>query len=781
MSVHVFGIRHHGPGCARSLRHALNELRPDVLLIEGPPEATDQLCWLSREELQPPVALLVYRPDAPQQAVFYPFAVFSPEWQALQYAREHNLPARFIDLPLAQRLALERAWAESAEAAEPPGDGALAPEACGAADHWADDVVDDPLGALALAAGYSDRELWWEHQIEQRQDPTGLFQGIMEAMAALRGGTAQARESTADETSAPRVRRGRRLEALREASMRQAIRAAQKEGHACVAVVCGAWHAPVLRAPGPARQDAALLKGLPKLKVEATWVPWSYRRLSLRSGYGAGVLSPGWYQHLWEAQARAGLHWVARAARLLRQQDLEASAASVIETVRLAEALAALRGLPMPGLAELNEAILAVLCGAVQARLRLIRERLEVGDRLGTVPADAPAVPLQRDLEAQQRRLRLPPSAEQKVLDLDLRNETDRARSQLLHRLRLLGIEWGRRAEVSGKAGTFHEVWQLQWQVEFAVSLIEASVWGQTVAEAADARARDVADRAQALAELTELLEAVMLANLPALVAHVIGRLQAHAAVAAHVGQLMGALPALARVARYGDVRGTPSHLVAPIFAALFERVLVGLPGACTSLDDSAALDMANSIGGVQESLDLLDRPEDRLAWQQLLQRLQADDRIHGLVRGWCCRLLLEQQAIDTAELHRRARLALSPAVPARQAAAWIEGLLRGSGMVVLHHDPLWKALDTWLQDLAHDVFVELLPMVRRAFANFQPPERRAMAEKVKKLGQTPAPPMAAAARHAPDQQLDHERARLVLPVLAQVLGIEGGMGPNRD
>ena len=39
----ILGIRHHGPGSARSLRHALEELRPDCILIEGPPDAENVL------------------------------------------------------------------------------------------------------------------------------------------------------------------------------------------------------------------------------------------------------------------------------------------------------------------------------------------------------------------------------------------------------------------------------------------------------------------------------------------------------------------------------------------------------------------------------------------------------------------------------------------------------------------------------------------------------------------------------------------------------------------
>src|SRR5262249_53899599 len=153
----------------------------------------------------------------------------------------------------------------------------------------------------------------------------------------------------------------------------------------------------------------------------------------------------------------------------------------VIEAVRLSNTLAALRDLPMPGLAECHESIETVLCNGNAEPMNLIRDKLEIGETLGQVPAETPMVPLQRDLEARQRRLSLKPSAEMKKLELDLRNENDRARSQLLHQLRLLDIEWGIPQRVYGKKGTFHEHWQIRWQVEFAVPLIEANIWGNTI------------------------------------------------------------------------------------------------------------------------------------------------------------------------------------------------------------------------------------------------------------------------------------------------------------
>src|SRR3954454_24145502 len=94
-NVHIFGIRHHGPGSARSLRKTLEELQPDIVLVEGPPDAAEVVPLLVQAGMEPPAAILVYRPDQPRQAVYYPFAVFSPEWQALHYALSSNVPARF--------------------------------------------------------------------------------------------------------------------------------------------------------------------------------------------------------------------------------------------------------------------------------------------------------------------------------------------------------------------------------------------------------------------------------------------------------------------------------------------------------------------------------------------------------------------------------------------------------------------------------------------------------------------------------------------------------------
>ena len=115
-------------------------------------------------------------------------------------------------------------------------------------------------------------------------------------------------------------------ETLREAWMRRTLREAKKEGFERIGVVCGAWHAPALDIDAtPKKQDDETLANLPKKKTAATWVPWTYGHLTFASGYGAGIHSPGWYEHLWRRDAHIIESWMTRVAHLLREKEIDCS------------------------------------------------------------------------------------------------------------------------------------------------------------------------------------------------------------------------------------------------------------------------------------------------------------------------------------------------------------------------------------------------------------------------------------------------------------------------
>lgn len=78
MAIHLLGIRHHGPGSCRNVLNYLQELQPDLILVEGPAEAEALLACVENSQMTPPVALLAYQPDEPQNAVFYPLRSSRP-------------------------------------------------------------------------------------------------------------------------------------------------------------------------------------------------------------------------------------------------------------------------------------------------------------------------------------------------------------------------------------------------------------------------------------------------------------------------------------------------------------------------------------------------------------------------------------------------------------------------------------------------------------------------------------------------------------------------------
>jgi hypothetical protein len=749
VTVTVLGIRHHGPGSARSVAAELDALDADIVLIEGPSDASAMIPLAAREDMRPPVALLVYAPDSPHVATFYPEAAFSPEWVAMRWALDLERPVRFIDLPAGVHFALWKAEAEAREAGRAPDDTAEP------ARDAATAIRRDPLQELAEAAGETDGERFWDRLVESRRTPGDLFAAVLEAIGALR-------EAIPERDT---------LTLQREAWMRRGIREARREGFERIAVVCGAWHAPALDRLPTAAADARVLRPLPRaLRTAAAWVPWTYERLATESGYGAGIDSPGWYEHLWSGTEPLAVSWMAKVAQVFRAEGLDASAAHLVDAARLAETLAAMRGRSVPSLAELNDAVRASIGFGSDLPMRLVRDRLIVGQVMGETPADAPLAPLAADLDAQTRRLRLKRESAQRLIDLDLRSDTDLARSHLLHRLAILEVPWGRLEQVRGRMGTFHEFWVLRWKPDFAVDLVASSRFGNTIEQAASTSAVAQARRADGLPALTRLTEQVLLADLREAIDAVVARIGEVAAVGADVPALMEALPPLSRVLRYGNVRGTDAAAVGEVVDGIVARIAIGLAAAAAPLDDDAAVRFTTLVDGVHGAIALLDDSDDRATWRSALQRLLGGPDLHGLLAGRVTRLLLDEGTLASDEATRRMRVALSRGAEPAAGAAWVEGFLQDSGTILLHDPDLFDALDRWVMEIPGEAFEVVLPLLRRTLATFGAAERRSIGERVRqgragRAGRGPG--------DGDDATLDDARSRLVLPILARILGVE--------
>ena len=745
--VSVLGIRHHGPGSARSVGEALDELDPAVVLVEGPPEL-DEVVGFVGDGLVPPVAGLVYAVAEPWRALFYPMAEFSPEWVALRCARGRGREARFVDLPAAHQLADPPGRTD----ADGPDDGAgPTPPAV---------RRPDAIATLATAAGYDDPERWWEDAVEHRSG------SALDRFEQIRAAMAQVRAADPDPDGDPE-------NARREAAMRRAIRAALKATDGSIAVVCGAYHAPAIHpeAFGPASHDQRLLTGLPKVAVTATWAPWTSGRLAASSGYGAGVASPGWYQHLYVEGGRNGAtddhvttSWLVRVAGALRGEGLDASPATTVEATRLAHALASVRGRPSPGLAELDDAAQTVLCEGSDVPLRLVDRALVVGESLGAVPDAVPMVPLAADLARRQRSLRLKPSAVVTSLELDLRKESHRERSLLLHRLLLIDVPWARPAESTTRTtGTFKEHWQLAWEPELAVRVIEAGLRGTTVPSAAAATVLERAAQATDLSTLAGQVEQCLVCDLPEALRSVLVLLERQTAHQHDPLALVSTVEPLARTRRYGNVRQVDTGGVASVLATIVTRVSVSLRAACSNLDDDAAATMRDAVESADRGVRLLDDPHLAEPWRRGLLDLAGDEHAHAAVSGRVHRLLLDSGALDRDTVATRMSRRLSVAAPAHAAAAWLDGFLDGDALLLLHDEALLGLVDAWVAGVPDATFEDLLPLLRRSFSRYSAAERRQIGHRLRTPGGT----------HEGATTLDVELGLPAARAMARLLGLE--------
>ncbi|BBN95785.1 hypothetical protein DEGR_25180 [Deinococcus grandis] len=148
--------------------------------------------------------------------------------------------------------------------------------------------------------------------------------------------------------------------------------------------------------------------------------------------------------------------------------------------------------------------------------------------------------------------------------------------------------------------------------------------------------------------------------------------------------------------------------------------------------------------------------------WRAALRR--AADRVdaHPLLLGDALRRLRDAGVLDAGQVEARLGLALSDPSPLA-VTAWLDGFLGDTGALLVHDAGLLALVDGWLSALDAEVFQSVLPLLRRVFARFEAPERRAIGEAVR--GGTPASRLAPVA-------VDDARAARVVPVVLGLLGV---------
>ncbi len=734
--LHIFGVRHLSPGGAWHLRALLDRVRPKVVLIEGLADADSLIHHITKKGTKPPIAILAYTDSVPVRTLVYPMAAYSPEFQAMMWAKENNARVEFIDLPSdvflgLQDVEMERLAKRAAAEAE-PGE-TPAPDA----NAWRPEHGGSIYERIAERCGEVDYDAYWERRFEHNLNHDSYRLAAHELGRELR-----------EESDAP-LWRAENL--IREAFMRRRINeviASGVKAHQIVTVV-GAFHAPVLTDEHPAMTDAELAS-LRRRSSKLTLMPYSYFKLSSQSGYGAGNRAPAYFDLFWD-MLKANqlddlpLHYLTEVVRHMRGAGTPRSTAEVIEGVRLARTLAAMHDGSAPTLGDLHDAAVTLVGGGEYSTVADAFARVDVGTAIGELPKGVSRTSIQEDFDRQMSRLKLEKYKKTvaEELTLDLRENRhvktpeaaflDLNRSSFLHRLRVLEIGFGKPLTRSNQATTWAEVWKMQWDPEHEIALVEAVLLGETVELATAYKFKQRLDSATGIAIAADVVRDACQCGLAASMDMARKRLQELAAVSSDLAAIAHAATALSQVVRYGDVRKFDPAPLLPLIDELFVQGSLALFPAA-NCDNQAAVPFAEAIEELNRiSLEHHDRVEGELWVAQLRKLSDADDR-NPLLSGFACAVLLERGLIATENLAREVSRRLSPGIPADLGAGWFEGLSKRNRAALLSRQPLWVELAGYVQSLDDDQFKRAIVFLRRAFGGFSPQQKRQICENLAEL-----------------------------------------------
>lgn len=717
-----FGIRHLSPAGAYYLRGFLDEKKPKLVLVEGPSDFEDMLSDMVREETKPPIAVLAYTKEAPVRTVLYPFAEYSPEYQAIQWCHKHHVVCRFMDLPSETFLAIPECGVQEAEGEETRINSGVS-------------IYEQ----LDQKSGEDGHDTFWERVMEQGGSMEAYHLGANSFGANIRSFT-EGKENDWAET------------VLREAYMRQQIRKAVDAGvePEDIVVVTGSYHVEGLKNWQESEEDLSKMpKVLPRVEANHTLMPYSYYRLSTRAGYGAGNKAPAYYALLWEGLNKgepmyAVYSYLIRLAKYQREKGNPVSSASVIEAVRLAMSLAQLRGGTIASLRDLRDAAQTCIGEGSVSSIILATADTEIGTAIGALPDGVSRTSIQEDFYRQLKDLKLEKYRDITAQDLmlDLRENRrvsseksafiDLHRSFFLHRLRVINVSFAQQQTVSQDNATWSEHWVVRWTLEAEIELVESALKGDTIDGAASFAMKERVENADKMGDIALVIEDACCCGMEKAVGYATAALQRMAVDAASVEDLAKTAQRLSVVVQYGNIRRIDSKPLEPILQQLFYRACLILEAACVC-DDTASktiITAMEQLNSAELAHDFLDNAE----WIKVLNSISERDDLNTKLSGFAAAILLERGSMDTQQLRTEVSRRLSKGIPADLGAGWFEGLAMKNRYALIARLSLWESLNEYLVTLDDEEFKRALVFLRRAFADFSAAEKDQIAENLGEL-----------------------------------------------
>ncbi|WP_172197973.1 DUF5682 family protein [Saccharibacillus qingshengii] len=775
-----FPIRHHSPACAHHLLRTFDDYKPDIVLIEGPESGNPLIPVLADPATRAPVSLYYGYEDANGRgACYFPLLDYSPEYAAIRAAAARGIPARFIDLDY-------RGRPEAAEG----GKSSAQDEALLAGSAF--------IGRLCrLSRARSFDELW-----ERAFEIGGIGRPTREFVRGVFAYCTLSRMTYSPETL--------RSEGDLEREERMGAHIAQARArYGRVLVVTGGFHtyglvtqdepggqtgrgpaedqaAPGATSaagggPGGRRSAAEPEDSLPKdspptrydrergiVRKQMYPMVYTFEEADRLNGYASGMPYVGYYDRVWSLLARgdsqpyerAGLDLLAGLGRRLRSEGESVSTSDGIEAYGLMQGLAALRGKSQSGAYELTD---GVTSSFIKGERTLAADRplekllaMMTGDRIGEVAPNEWAVPIVEDFKARAAacRLNLRSTGRHRRTLEPYAKPAHREASRLLHCAEFLGTEFASKESgpdwVTGRdMNRIRETWAYSYSSRTEARLIENSIYGGTVEEAAEARIAEELDRLPAhhSGEAARWLLRALVMGLEALAGRLFDRLESALRQDGSFLSLCETLDSLDRIRSHRRLLGVSDESRLKILTdEAYEAAVSRLPGLNGlnpdeqphAVEGLKLLHMhaagrsgpAAAAAGSDPDENFRDRLGELLAAPNLPPRLE----------GAAAAILVRLGARESGELSLRARAYIQGSPDqALKAAEYLQGLFALARDSLMQGNELLADLSGLLERLPHDEFLRLLPELRLAFTFFTPPETSRIAAKVAELHGLPA------------------------------------------
>ena len=716
----------------------LKRVKPSLVLVEGPEDASHLIDALVDPETRPPVAILGYRTDGTPGSSLWPFASYSPEYVALRWAKDNGAKARFIDLTTGQSLASHAR--EHEEAAKKEGGEEAESEEAGEEKDEPPPAMRDRIAALR---GFRSFEEFWEASFEAPNYDESSFR------AALVGYADLIRNEGSDVG----------FHRARDAFMARRIDEAIAAGTAPekIVAVLGAAHAAAL-AVGDV--DPELLPALdPTVPTTTTIIPYSFPRLAEQTGYGAGNRAPQFYQRAWDANLsfrRAALEVLIDFCDHLRIRGFMASLADTIEAYRLATTLADMRGKGEPGLDEIREATIATMCRGDATHVDGFLWPSVIGRSVGKVASTIGRNSLQDEFWREVEERRLPRTDAPEDFTLKLGDPVQVQASIFLHRLRVADVPYAayrgtQSAGVRGGAAPVEEpggyaalsrrkeAWQAQWTPSTDVALVERIVFGETLEQVCQRILSARLGEAKTTAGAADVLLESVVASAPETVSTALAACDRLAADDDDLPSLARACRALSGLVSYGTSRASATlgtAAIPPLCVKTFDRAVLRVPSACAGNEE--AVRPAKEALRVLHEIAMNQPLVDKGAWLGVARSLVRDYVIHPSCAGVACGLLYLGHEMSEEEIALVVEQRVSDFAEPEKAAGFLSGFLEVNALVLVKSKPVVQALDAFLVGIEKDRFRDALPVLRRAFSPLGATERRYLVENLvalRKLG----------------------------------------------